>query len=949
MRRIARLFVVLFVSACSQVTSTQFNGQLVQPVASPNDKREFRYLQLDNQLPVLLVSDPLADKAAAALDVAVGSGDDPQNRMGLAHYLEHMLFLGTDKYPNPDDYQQFISNHGGSHNAYTSFDHTNYFFDIAADQLEGALDRFAQFFIAPRFDPRYVEREINAVHSEYSSKMLDDFRRGYDVFKSLLNPQHPMSQFSVGSLQSLAADGDYLALRDALITFYQQHYSANKMRLVVYGAEPLDTLQGWVETKFNAIPNFQRAIKRIDQPLFEAGVLPLQVGVIPHRELRQLSLAFPIPDVSKEYQTKPTSYMGHVLGHEGEGSLLSYLKQRGWVDALSAGQSVSYNGGAMFAINMDLTPNGEAHVDDIVSGVFAAVAMLAERGIQRALFLEQATVFEQAFANREPQSPMGEVSQWASDMHEFSPQDILRGHYLLEDFDPARIAELVSYLRPDNMLLTLTSPAVVATQESPHFAAPFRIDPIQNDTLARWQTVGPIADIQPPTANPFIGEHQLVTVDPAYTHKPVLLVDEPSLQLWFVQDDQFNVPKGQVIVRLSTPGMEQLSPRDIVLTSLFAKVISDRLNEFAYPAEMAGVSFNIFGGNKGLDIRLGGFSSGHAVLMDEVLASLASHSVDGDRFVRLAQDLQEDLQRALVDKPFRQLMRQAQQLLLSPNNDIEANLKALAGISAQDLSDYMAYFSQHWQVEAMLAGNYSYDDAQLLARKLRGLIPDSAGVFIPPRVSVSKVLCPQACVGLQSVEENDSAVLVYLQGADARDEARVDVAILANMMQSPFFQSLRTEQQLGYVVGAYPYALHGYPGIALLVQSPTASTADILKAIDDFNSAFIARETTQICAEFSLSAAAVATQLSEKPKNFAEQVGDFWQDLQFGELAFDSKQRLAALSSARQCNTWLVNGLDLLKQDYPHRLVLLAAGKNSQKNEKKVTNEGWESVRMGRR
>lgn len=948
MRRFVSVLVVLFVSACSQVVPTQESGQLTQPVASPNEKRTFRYLQLDNQLPILLVSDPSADKAAAALDVAVGSGDDPRQRMGLAHYLEHMLFLGTEKYPNPDDYQQFIASHGGSQNAYTSFDHTNYFFDIAADQLEGALDRFAQFFIAPRFDPRYVEREINAVHSEYSSKMLDDFRRGYDVFKSLLNPAHPMAKFSVGSIQSLAPDGDYSALREALIAFYEQHYSANKMRLVVYGREPLDTLQGWVETKFSSIPNQQRPVTHIDQPLFERGKLPLQVGIVPHRELRQLSLSFPIPDVHKEYQTKPTSYIGNVLGHEGQGSLLSYLKQRGWVDALSAGQSVSYNGGAMFAINMDLTPSGEQNLEGIVEVVFAAVNMLANRGIQKALFLEQATVSEQAFNNREPQAPMGEVSQWASDMHEFAPQDILRGHYLLTVFAPERIAELVSYLRPDNMLVTLMSPTVEATQTSPHFAAPYRVDVIGEDTLARWRAVNAVEDIQPPMANPFIGEHVLVAVDPKYTDKPVLLVDEPSLQLWFVQDAQFNVPKGQVIVRLSTPGMGQLSPRDVVLTSLFARVVSDRLNEFTYPAQMAGVSFSVSGGNKGIDIRLGGFSSGHAVLIDEVLASLADHRVDADRYARLAQDLQEDLQRALIDKPFRQLMRQAQQMLLSPSNNIEANLAALGEISLQDLSDFMARFSQQWQIEAMLAGNYQPDDARQLAGKLRGVLA-SKRPFMPPQVSVAKVVCPEVCLGQDAVEDNDSAVLVYLQGKDTRDETRVDVAILANMMQSPFFQSLRTEQQLGYVVGAYPYALHGYPGIALLVQSPSASTSTVLQAIDDFNGAFASQDQVQLCSQFSLSAAAVATQLSEKPKNFAEQVGDYWQDLQYGESGFDSKQRLATLALARECDQWLANGPDMLDASYPHRLVLLAAGNNSEKSPKKVANEGWELVKMGRK
>ena len=948
MRIVAGIVFALCLSACGQVAPTQEEQVVIQPVAGDSDPRQFRYITLPNQLPVLLVSDAGADKAAAALDVAVGSGSDPADRLGLAHYLEHMLFLGTEKYPNPDDYQQFIASHGGSQNAYTSFDHTNYFFDIAADQLEGGLDRFAQFFIAPRFDPQYVSREINAVHSEYSSKMQDDFRRGYDVFKQILNPRHPMAKFSVGSLDTLAADGDYEALRNQLIAFYQQHYSANKMRLVVYGAEPLDTLQGWVETKFSAIPNYQRAPHVIEEPLLIADALPLRVGVVPHRALRRLNLSFPVPDTHLEYTSKPFSYIGEVLGHEGKGSLLSYLKQQGWVDALSAGQSIQYRGGGMFAINMDLTPTGEAHIDEIVATVFAAVNMLADSGIQSSLFLEKAAIAEQAFANREPQSPMGEVSQWASDMHVFAPNDILQGHYMLSTFDPARIAELLTFLRPDNMVLTHTSPDIEPTLQSPYFAAPYRVDPVSAEALAAWRQPPVIAAIKPPQANPFIGEHRLVETLPAYADKPSLLIAEPGLQLWFVQDQVFNVPKGQVIIRMSKPAMAQLPARDAVMLDLMARLVSDRLNEFAYPAQIAGVSFHVLGGVKGLDIRLGGFSSGHAVLLKEVLASLQKSEVDAKRFERLVEDFEEELQRALIDKPFRQIMRRAGQLLLSPSQDLEENLAVLQQLKAEDLSRFMRDINQSWQAEVMLAGNYSLQQADNVADQLRALLPAKRGAFQAPRVSVMAVDCAVPCMEQWVVEDNDSAVLVYLQGRNDSDLARVDMAILANMMQSPFFQSLRTDQQLGYIVGAYPYALHGYPGLALLVQSPSASVEHMIKAIDTFNQAFLQRDEDEVCQAFALSSAAVVTQLTEKPKNFAEQASEYWQDLQYGELSFDSQQRLADVAGSRECRAWLSESKNVLLQSYSRRMILAAAGKNSQKDVKKLQNMSWAPTQMGR-
>ena len=179
------LFVLIFqLVACSWLNLGDASEGVLKPVS---DQREYRYIELENGLRVMLISDAGADKAAASLDVNVGSRQDPKDYQGLAHFLEHMLFLGTEKYPEAGAYQAYITAHGGSHNAFTSFEHTNYFFDISADSLEPALDQFAQFFVGPLFNAEYVQREVNAVNSEYRARIRDYQRRELAVFKSQLN------------------------------------------------------------------------------------------------------------------------------------------------------------------------------------------------------------------------------------------------------------------------------------------------------------------------------------------------------------------------------------------------------------------------------------------------------------------------------------------------------------------------------------------------------------------------------------------------------------------------------------------------------------------------------------------------------------------------------------------------------------------------------------------
>jgi insulysin len=116
----------------------------------------------------LLISDSDTDKSAAALDVHVGCSLDPKPLYGTAHFLEHMLFMGTEKYPSENEYSEYITNVGGMNNAYTSMTDTNYMFDSSNDGFQGALDRFAQFFIAPLLKEDSTEREMEAVDSEYN-------------------------------------------------------------------------------------------------------------------------------------------------------------------------------------------------------------------------------------------------------------------------------------------------------------------------------------------------------------------------------------------------------------------------------------------------------------------------------------------------------------------------------------------------------------------------------------------------------------------------------------------------------------------------------------------------------------------------------------------------------------------------------------------------------------
>ena len=219
---------------------------------SKSDDRVYKYLRLSNQLRCLLISDKDIEKSAACLHVKVGSLHDPSHANGLAHFLEHMLFLGTKKYPEENSYSKHIQNNGGAKNAATAEDYTYYYFDVKNEAYPQAIDLFSQFFKEPLFTESATDRELNAVDSEYKKNLSDDHRRKFQFEKSIIvKPGSLLNRFSTGGIDTLKYEG----VRDDLLKFHGDYYSSNIMNLVMVGREGIENLEKLCIENFTDVPN----------------------------------------------------------------------------------------------------------------------------------------------------------------------------------------------------------------------------------------------------------------------------------------------------------------------------------------------------------------------------------------------------------------------------------------------------------------------------------------------------------------------------------------------------------------------------------------------------------------------------------------------------------------------------------------------------------------------
>lgn len=199
----------------------------------------------------------------------------------------------------------YLSTNGGSANAATYADTTKYYFDVTPDKFEGALDRFAQFFIAPLYTESATEKEINAIESENQKNAQTDVWRIKSAGKSLLDKKHPYSKFGTGNKWTLwentKANG--VNIREELLKFQDRWYSANVMGLVVFGRDSLDELERMVLEKFYAVKNKNTEAPTWDPIVYKPDEGVLLINAVPVKDTRSLALSFPCPDFNQYYKS----------------------------------------------------------------------------------------------------------------------------------------------------------------------------------------------------------------------------------------------------------------------------------------------------------------------------------------------------------------------------------------------------------------------------------------------------------------------------------------------------------------------------------------------------------------------------------------------------------------------------------------------------------------------
>lgn len=805
---------------------------------------------------------------------------------------------------------------------------TNYYFEISANSssdypistattkhphdpaakdnapLYGALDRFSQFFKQPLFLADTLDRELRAVDSEFKKNLQSDEWRLAQLDRSTSSRKHPIHRFAAGNYQCLRDEpmSRGIDVQRRFIEFHEAHYSANRMKLVVLGRESLQELESWVEELFSDVSN--KDLPRLTWdgiPALEEPELMTQIFVRPVMEQRLLNLDFTYPDEEQLISSHPSRYLSHLIGHEGTGSILAYLKQLGFAESLSAEASSQCPGTVLYCVDFRLTERGMEHYREVLKILFQYIAMLKDNPPLDRILVEMRHLAEVGFKFRQKNPPSQTVSDLAQLMQNvYIPRKHLLSSSLIHTFDQKNIERGLSYLRPDNFRFFYIDQQFTGGWDAKEewYNTEYKLEKIPEDLMqdlwaaSRASVTERPPQLHLPAVNEFI-PHRLEVerkdiVVPAL--HPMMIRHDDNVRVWFKKDDQFWVPKANIRLFLRSP-ITSLTPLNVAMTRIYVDLIEDSLNTYAYDADIAGLGYSVSESTQGLVIELNGFNDKISVLLEKVLLAVRDLDVKEERF----NVAKERVRKAYKNFDYRDSHQQTTAfslMLMSERSWVASQmLEDIPAITAHDIRSYFPELLRQMHIEMLVHGNLYKNDALDIARLVESTLR-------PRRLPQSQWQTRRAIAlpsGANYLYErvlhnprNTNHCLEYIISVGSVSDRllRAKLLLFSQIAEEPCFNTLRTKEQLGYMItsGARIYVTVGTWRILLQSEKDC-------QYLEQRCDAFLVkleqnlREMTD--AMFEEQKTALINKRLDRVKNLGQETSRFWTHITSEVFDFD--------------------------------------------------------------
>eukprot|EP00931_Biecheleriopsis_adriatica_P097944 TRINITY_DN7182_c0_g1_i4.p1 TRINITY_DN7182_c0_g1~~TRINITY_DN7182_c0_g1_i4.p1 ORF type:complete len:1122 (-),score=344.81 TRINITY_DN7182_c0_g1_i4:23-3388(-) len=910
------------------------------------DKRSYYSTKFDSGLDVLLVQNPDAQKVSYAVAVEAGSMNDPKDFQGLAHFCEHMVFLGSKKYPGEDDFSNKLALHGGENNAYTSSEQTVYFAEVGKEGFEDTFDIFAQFFIEPTFAKSSVDKEIHAVDSEHKKNMPDMSRRLWHLLHATANPESPVSKFATGNLKTLKTDPekDGKSLEEALHKYHKENYCPSRMHLVIMSNSSVEEQLKAAHASFDILEKrkegcTERPIYE-DIPMYshELGNLGRQL-TLKSPGTPELWLTFPMPPLRKHYKEHAELCVEYAMSHYGPGGLKALLKQEDLTSSYSAFFDTSVAGSKLM-IQFSLTQNGLENKDKIMEYFFAYFNKIRAAGIDKDIFDKVQAMNQVSFDYAEQSSSESSiVTALAGKLADVDPADVLTAGSLVDVIDLELAQKVLDSVVADNMNVMLVSPDFdekSGSKYEQYYDFHYADEALGSELLKRLKDASGFG-LQPPPSLKYVPTNLELVKEKTEKETPdQLMKQDDGVELWWLGLGRFELPKVKLQMKLGYPRHATKTAARGVLAAMHSRLVNMALEAKSDALLMCGMSYGIATGKDGMDISFSGFDEHIVELVRLVLPVVREPGNPSSEFEMARRQMALDLSDITRQQPYEHAMSAFDAVMVKGAHTREALLKAAEDswqVNPSAHKDFLEDIFAKSSLKVLVTGNMGKQRSVELAKEARKALgigqpiePD--GIFGSIRSGFRKLvtmgteadmstlteaseaaLYPtllnpekevEIRVGNPIPEDPNSATIVAYQFGIPRLADRIRFSMISGIIERPVFQILRTEHQLGYVVFGYVTAHQDVLEVRVLVQgfreTPDSVEKLIESTVQNLTSTFAALDEN----EFATRKETLRKDLIKPPSNLGDFAGKYWKEIWDETYCFDKREKEVKLMDSEE-------------------------------------------------
>ena len=772
--------------------------------------RKTAKIRLENGLEAYFISDPRAPQSAASLSIEVGSWNDPDHYPGMAHFLEHLLFMGSKTYPEENAYEKQVNDNQGIYNAYTASNETVYTFSVNNEAFITTLDIFSHMFSDPLFSSSGVARELHAIDQEFDKNIENEGYRFWMTLKQTGNPNHPNAHFSTGNLQTLQGIPP-----EEVKKWYATHYSAERAHLVLYSSLSIEELKAQTLRLFSSFPQLKASLPPIcKDALFSKSQKGHLIAIEPYKETRTLCLCWELsPDYVQNLSHSAHKLLNHIVQKKHPSSLYAQLKKEGLIENLGCGMDRIGKEAGLFIIAFDLTPDGVKAFQTVIERSFELLHFLETSNIPPYLFdeMQQMAKIDYAFQSRT--SPYTFVENSASDLT-LEPLETYPLKTVIPTPDSSKeIKRFLKSLTPETCAYVVMAPSALTDllpdQKERWTGAQYTVREIPKKTLTKWSALPPNPDLSLPEKNPFIPE-DLSLLAPCNEEKvphapvPVKLCESDRGVLYFWQDTQYQVPEVSWVINLYSPLIGG-SPCQKVLSELACLAFDRKLAPIRSFANAASLDLNpcLCSIEPKLTLHLSGYSEKALLLLRQELALLKEPTISTEEFDMCVQEKKTEYANAEKASPLTQALDIQKALLFDVALTGSEKLSALASLTYEDFLFFIGHLFDQFYIEGVLAGNMTEKEAHevwdTIEETLKGdpypkKNQPKAKPFSLPASEGPFTICAKT-------ESLGNAACLMIQEGKGSFEKAASHCVLTTVLREDFFDTLRTKQQTGYIVG----------------------------------------------------------------------------------------------------------------------------------------------------